>query len=151
LLIALQTNATGPLSPDARPMHRAYSVALTVLITGLALAWRRAFRELDARRAVGARYRLAKWAGFAWILMLVLVLTMPWRLLWNEHPRALLRGERAYILLERGPDVVLYNAERGLAERYRAGGQELTRQGTVGYLFEDAHAFAGREPGPAVP
>jgi tRNA A-37 threonylcarbamoyl transferase component Bud32 len=151
LLIALQTNATGPLSPDARPMHRAYSVALTVLITGLALAWRRVFRELDARRVVGARYRLAKWAGFAWILMLVLVLTMPWRLLWNEHPRALWRGERAYILLERGPDVVLYNAERGLTERHRAGGQELTRQGTVGYLFENAHAFAGREPGRAVP
>jgi tRNA A-37 threonylcarbamoyl transferase component Bud32 len=151
LLTALYTNATAPLSPDARPMHRAFSVAMTVLITGLALAWRRVFRELDARRAVGARYRLAKWAGFAWILMLVLVLTMPWRLLWSEHPRALLRGERAYILLERGPDVVLYNAERGLAERYRTGGQELTRQGTVGFLFEDAHAFAGREPGQAVP
>jgi hypothetical protein len=84
--------------------------------------------------------------------MLVLVMTMPWRLLWNEHPRAMLRGERAYILLERGPDVVLYNAERGLAERQQAGtGQELTRLGTVGYLFEDAFAFAGREPGQGVP
>ena len=152
LLTALYTNATGPLSPEARPMHRAFTMALTVLITGLALAWRGVFRELDARHAGGARYRLAKWGGFAWILMLVLVMTSPWRLLWNEHPRALLRGDRAYILLERGPDVVLYNAERGLAERYQPGmGQELTRQGTVGYLFEDAHAFAGREPGPGVP
>jgi serine/threonine protein kinase len=152
LLTALYTNATGPLSPEARPLHRAFSVALTVLITGLMLAWRRVFRELDARRPVGARYRLAKWAGVAWILLLVLVMTMPWRLLWNEHPRAFLRGERAYILLERGPDVVLYNAERGLAERHQAGtGQELTRLGTVGYLFEDAHAFAGREPGQEVP
>ena len=152
LLTALYTNATGPLSPDARPMHRAFTVALTVLVTGLALAWRRVYRELDARGGGGARYLLAKWGGLAWILMLVLVMTMPWRLLWNEHPRALLRGERAYILLERGPDVVLYNAERGRAERHQAEtGQELTRLGTVGYLFEDAFAFAGREPGQSVP
>jgi hypothetical protein len=133
-------------------LHRAYSVALTVLITGLTFAWRRVFRELDGRRAGGPRYRLAKWGVLAWIVVLVLILTMPWRLLWNEHPRALLRGERVYILVERGSDLVLYNADRRAAERYQTGtGEELIRQGTVGYLFEDAHAFAGREAGQPVP
>jgi len=153
LFASLYSNATEPLSPASRPMHRAFSVAVTVLITGLVFAWRRVFRDLDGRRPAGARYRLAKWGGFAWIVILVLMLTMPWRLLWdNEHPRALLRGERAYILMERGSDVVLYNAERGVAERYQAEtGQELTRQGTIGYLFEDAHDFAGRGQGPPVP
>jgi hypothetical protein len=152
LLAALYLAATEPLSPASRPLHHAYSVALTVLITGLTFAWRRVFRELDGRRAGGPRYRLAKWGVLAWIVVLVLILTMPWRLLWNEHPRALLRGERVYILVERGSDLVLYNADRRAAERYQTGtGEELIRQGTVGYLFEDAHAFAGREAGQPVP
>jgi serine/threonine protein kinase len=152
LLAALYTEATEPLSPASRPLHHAYSVALTVLITGLTFMWRRVFRELDGRRAGGPRYRLAKWGGLAWIVGLVLILTMPWRLLWNEHPRAVLRGERVYILVERGSDLVLYNADRRAAERYQTGtGEELIRQGTAGFLFEDAHAFAGREAGQTVP
>jgi hypothetical protein len=119
---------------------------MTVLITSLALAWRRVFRYLEARQAGGGRLGLAKWGGLAWILILVLLMTMPWRLLWyNEHPRALLGGERVYILVERGPDLVLYNADRGVTERYRRGeGPELQLQNTVGYVFEDAETFAGR-------
>jgi hypothetical protein len=149
LLVSLSSSATAPLSPAFRPMHHAYTFALTVLITGLAFSWRRLFRDREAPPAGGGRFKLAKWSAGAWILILVLVLTMPWRLLWdNEHPRALLRGERVYILMERGPDLVLYNADRGLTESYQMGaGPELQRLQTVGYIFEDAEAFAGRRPG----
>jgi hypothetical protein len=151
LLASLYSGATEPLSPAFRPMHHAYTIALTTLITGLVFAWRRVFRGLDGRRAHGVRYRLAKWGGFAWIVILVLILTMPWRLLWNEHPRALLRGERVYILVERGPDLVLYNADRGITERYQDGtGPRLERRQSVGFVFEDAHAFAGRDSGRGV-
>jgi hypothetical protein len=129
-------------------MHRAYTIAMTVLITGLALGWRRLFRYLETRPAGGGRLRLAKWGGLAWILILVLIMTMPWRLLWdNEYPRAVLGGERVYILVERGSDLVLYNAERGATERYRRGeGPELQRRNTVGYVFEGAQAFAQNRP-----
>jgi hypothetical protein len=149
LLASLSSSATEPLSPSFRPMHHAYTIALTVLITGLAFAWRRLFRDREARPAGGGRFRLAKWSAGAWILILVLVLTMPWRLLWdNEHPRALLGGERVYILMERGPQLVLYNADRSLTESYQLGvSPDLQRLQTVGYVFEDAEAFAGRRPG----
>ena len=146
LLASLWSGTTEPLSPSFRSLHRGYTVAMTVLITGLGLAWRRVFRYLDARQATGGRLGLAKWGGVAWIVILVLLMTMPWRLLWqNEHPRALLQGERVYILLERGSDLLLYNAERGVTERHRQGEDpELLLQNTVGYVFEDAEAFAGR-------
>jgi hypothetical protein len=56
-----------------------------------------------------------------------------------------LGGERVYILVERGPDLVLYNADRRVTERYRRGeGPALQLQNTVGYVFEDAETFAGR-------
>jgi tRNA A-37 threonylcarbamoyl transferase component Bud32 len=149
LLVSLSSSTTGPLSPAFRPMHHGYTIALTVLITGLAFAWRRLFRDREAPPAGAGRFRLAKWSAGAWILILVLVVTMPWRLLWdNEHPRALLQGERVYILMERGPDLVLYNSERGLTESYKMGASpDLQRLQTVGYVFEDAETFAGRRPG----
>ena len=149
LLAAVSSSATGPLSPAFRPMHHAYTIALTVLITALTFAWRRLFRGREAPPVGTGRFKLAKWSAGAWIVILVLALTMPWRLLWdNEHPRALLRGERVYILMERGPDLVLYNAERGLTETYRMGAStDLQQLQTVGYIFEDAEAFAGRRPG----
>jgi hypothetical protein len=146
LLASLWSGTTEPLSPSFRSLHRGYTIALTVLITGLGLAWRRVFRHLDAHQASGGRLGLAKWGGVTWIVILVLLMTMPWRLLWqNEHPRALLQGERVYILLERGSDLVLYNAERRVTERHRRGEDpDLQLQNTVGYVFEDAEAFAGR-------
>jgi tRNA A-37 threonylcarbamoyl transferase component Bud32 len=149
LLASVVSTATEPLSLPFLPMHRTYTLALTVLTTILAFAWRRIFRDLDARRPGGARYRLAKWGGLAWIVILVLILTMPWRLLWdNDHPRGLLRGERVYILMERGPDLVLYNADRGVTERYQRGtGPDLQLLHTVGYVFESPEDFAGSRPG----
>jgi tRNA A-37 threonylcarbamoyl transferase component Bud32 len=146
LLASLWSGTTEPLSPSFRSLHRGYTIAMTVLITGLGLAWRRVFRYLEARQASGGRLGLAKWGGVAWIVILVLLMTMPWRLLWqNEYPRALLQGERVYILRERGSDLLLYNAERRVTERHRRGEDpDLQLQNTIGYVFEDAEAFAGR-------
>jgi serine/threonine protein kinase len=149
LLASLVSTATEPLSLAFLAMHRAYTLVLTGLIAVLVLAWRRIFRDLDARSPGGVRYRLAKWGGFAWIVILTLIVTMPWRLLWdNNHPRAVLRGERVYILMERGPDLVLYNADRGVTERYQRGaGPDLQLLRTVGYVFESPEDFAGGRPG----
>jgi hypothetical protein len=160
MLAALSSDTTEALSPAFRSMHRAYAPAMTVLITGLALAWRRVVRELDHRASEptrkagaahgfrGGRMAVAKWGVVVWLLILILIMTMPWRLLWNnDHPRALFRGERAYIVMERGPDLVVYSAERRVAERYRPGSSpDLKPQHTVGYLFESAEAFASAIP-----
>lgn len=132
------------LSCAYRETHRTYTLVMTVLIIGLALAWRGTFRFLRRRPTGGARVALARWAGLAWILLLVLLMTAPWRLLWNnERPRALLNGERAYILLERNADLVIYNAERRATNiRKGDGAGRLERRDTDGYVFEDAAAFA---------
>jgi tRNA A-37 threonylcarbamoyl transferase component Bud32 len=141
-------NAGGPgadiLSCAFRQTHQAYTLVMTVLVITLALAWRGTFRFLKRREAGSGRVALARWAGLAWILGLVLLATAPWRLLWNnERPRALLNGERAYILLERGADVVIYNAERRATNLHRGNGPgALERRDTDGYVFEDAAAFA---------
>ena len=150
LLAALGSSAVEPLSLASRPMHRAYTVALTALITALTLGWRRLFQVLDRRGGAGLRFQLAKWGGLAWILILVFLMTLPWRLLWdNDYPRAMLGTERVYILRERGSDLVLYNADRRTTQRHQTGsGPLLERRQSVGYVFEDAQAFAENRPPP---
>ncbi|MGH7554181.1 MAG: hypothetical protein ACREMQ_14330 [Longimicrobiales bacterium] len=87
---------------------------------------------------------LARWGGLAWIVAIVLITTMPWRLLYNhERPRALLNGERAYILLERDGGVVIYNAQRRTTHTFQTPDiTALERLNTVGYVFETPEEFA---------
>jgi tRNA A-37 threonylcarbamoyl transferase component Bud32 len=146
LLSSLWSAATEPLSLASRPMHRGFSLALTILITVLLLAWRGLYRFLEGKSETGGTVRLAQWGGLGLIVVLVLIMTMPWRLLWdNQHPRALLGGEPVYILAERGSELLLYYPDRRVTEQYRPGqGPELVRQNSTGYLFEGAEAFAGR-------
>ena len=62
----------------------------------------------------------------------------PWRLLWNnDQERALLDGERVYILMETDDALVIYDPARGATAQYRKGEvPALERLGTAGYLFE---------------
>jgi hypothetical protein len=74
----------------------------------------------------------------AWIGILVMFMTLPWRLLWdNEHERALLDGERVYILMETDDELVIYEPTRIATAQYRkADAPTLERLNTAGYLFE---------------
>ena len=71
-------------------------------------------------------------------------MTMPWRLLWdNVHERALLDGERVYILMETEDDLVIYDPTRGATAQYRKGdAPALERLSTAGYLFEGPEGCA---------
>jgi hypothetical protein len=146
LLSSLWSRAIEPLSLASRPMHRGFSLALTILITVLLLVWRRLFRFLESRSETGGTIRLAKWGGLGLIVVLLMIMTMPWRLLWdNQHPRALLGGEPVYIVEERGSEILLYYPERRVTEQYRpAEGPDLVRLNTVGYLFEGVEGFGDR-------
>jgi hypothetical protein len=144
LLVAVTTSTrdTSLLSTPYRSVHHEYTFAMTILIAALAFGWHRVFAYVRARQATGGSIALALWGGLAWMLILVLMTTMPWKLLHhNDHPRARMNGERVYILAEREDDIVLYNADRRMTEYHRGDADGLVRLNTDGYIFETREEF----------
>jgi hypothetical protein len=136
------------LSCAYRSVHTSYTFVMVALVLVLGSAWWATFRHLAARGDTSGRIGLARWAGLTWVLLLVVLTGAPWRLLWTYDQRALLNGERAYILIERADDVVLYNATRNATEQYRVGAAaQLERLGTQGYRFESDSDFTQPRPG----
>ena len=149
ILAAVSTAETEVLACSFRTLHDAYAIVLPVLITGFAAAWYRVFGYLRTRPGPSSRFAVARWGSMGWMIILVVIMTLPWQLLWkSERPRALLNNERAYILVETEADLVIYNAERRSTEHYRKDeAPELERQNTTGYLFEDQEAFTSSRSG----
>jgi len=147
LLAAMWSTDTEVLSCAFRPLHNAYSFTMTLLTFGLLLLWYEFVRYLRRRRATGARVSLAKWGGLAWVIIVVIVLTLPWRLLRdNRRPRALLDGEPTYILVEKEAEWVIYTPRTQSTDRIRRGeGQQLESLGTARYLFEGPASFLSEE------
>ncbi|GMR13966.1 MAG: hypothetical protein BMS9Abin29_2193 [Gemmatimonadota bacterium] len=143
LLAAVWSTDTEVLSCAFRPLHNAYSFAMTLLTFGLLLAWYEFVRYLRRRRASGGRVAVAKWGGLAWVVIILIVMTLPWRLLWdNNHARALLDGEQTYILMETETELVTYNPGTRSTDRIPGrAGRQLERLGTSGYLFEEPGSF----------
>lgn len=149
LLATMWTDDTSVLACASRPLHRAYVFSMAILILALSIAWYRVFRYLGTRPAGSGGLAVTRWAGLAGIIFLVLVLTLPWRLIYdNQAERALLNGERAYILMETDAYRVIYNAERQ-STTYHPIDEEppMDRPGTIGYVFEGAEAFTGQTSG----
>jgi hypothetical protein len=126
------------LSCSFRPLHHSYGIVMTILITGTTLVWHRVFRYLKGRPVHGGSFPMARWGGLAWIGILVMFMTLPWRLLWdNVHERALLDGESVYILMESDDDFIIYDPKTEATAQYRKGdAPALERLSTAGYLFE---------------
>ena len=137
------------LSCSSRPLHRTYSITMSLMTAGLGLTWYKFVRYLRRRRVTGGRVAVAKWGGLAWVVVIAVVMTMPWRLLWdNEHPRAMLDGEQAYVLMETETDWVIFSPDSHSAERIQKGdGRQPVVLRTRGYLFEDSGSFLGPVPG----
>ncbi|MDH3292459.1 MAG: protein kinase [Gemmatimonadota bacterium] len=144
LLASLWTDDTEILSCSFRPLHESYTIAVISLLAVLAVGWIGVSRYLHRRQARGVGVAVARWGGLVWMFILVMIMTMPWRLLYqNERERALLDDERVYILVERDADLVVYNAERRSTRLYRKDGTvDLKRLNTSGYVFENAEEFA---------
>jgi hypothetical protein len=145
----LLADITGPesemFSCSFRGVQYGYYMTMSLLTAGLALGWIKFFRYMRRRRALRGRAALAMWGGLAWVIIIAIVTTMPWRLLWdNDHPRALLEGERAYILMEMETELLIYRPQTRSTERIgEREARQLERLGTMGYLFEDSVAFQG--------
>lgn len=149
LLASLPSRDTEILACAQRNYHGTFGISMAVLIGVLAFTWYRTFNYLYARAAKPRGIAIGRWGGIVWMLLLVVIMTLPWRVLWDaEFERAVVGGERAYIIAEGGNDVVVYNADRGRTERHRTGdAQELVRSGVAGYVFEESEFFENPGPG----
>ena len=143
LLGAIVTSNPEVLSCSHRPLHDAYTLSVTLLIMGLLFAWHRIFGYLRARAKVTGRIGASRWGSLGWTVILLLMVTMPWRLLYeNAHLRVRVDGERAYVLVETESELVIYGAETGSTERYRKDEDlSLERLEADGYLFEGPTRF----------
>jgi hypothetical protein len=135
------------LSYTHKPLREAYTVILAALIVALLLAWRSLFRYLRKRGPLVGRVAAARWGSLAWIWSLLILVTLPWRLVYDSNlERALIDGERAYILLETDEELLVYRSESGITTRHQLGEiSNLQRLGTLGYVFEGPEFFDGIE------
>jgi len=142
-LSVMWTSDTEVLSSAISRQHESYTLTLTVLIVVLLVIWRSVFRYLRERGPIGWRVAVSRWGSLALIIFLLIIATLPWRLRYdNNHERALLDGEPAYILLETESDLVIYQTGRQSAARYpKDENIDLERLGVIGYLFEDVEDF----------
>jgi hypothetical protein len=133
------------LSWAHRPLRERYTIALAALIVALLLGRRGLFQYLKKRGHLGGRVAAARWGSLAWIGFLLILATIPWRLVYDsDHERALIDGERAYILMETDEDLLVYRSESGITTRHRVGEvTDLQRLGTLGYIFEEPEYFDG--------
>ena len=126
-----------------RPLHHSFTMWMAPLIVGLSGTWLSVFRWARRRSVSDVRLSLARWGSLAGIVMLLLMLTIPWRLMWDATgERVRIDGERAYVVSELGDDLLLYNPERRRAERYESGvGGAIERLGVTGFFFEEPAVF----------
>ena len=135
-------------------LHRTYQWSVILMIIGIFFAWRRVFGYLRAQGEVTSRIGASMWGGLGCTFVLLLMITMPWRLLHdNVRPRVHVDGERAYVLVENEVELVIYVASTESTDRYptdrypRDEDLGLDRLGVDGYVFEGSIAFdEGHDP-----
>jgi hypothetical protein len=143
---SLLSGATDRLGCEDRPLHRLHALGLPALIVGFGLARHSLFRRLRGRPTPMGGWTLAKWASAAWLVVLVIVATLPWRVLWDsEYPRALIGAERAYVIGEDEGRVLAYTPSSHSVQSYQS--DDVSRLGVIGYLFEEPEVFESSLPG----
>lgn len=143
LVTSLWSGGTEAFSASNRDIHKRYTLVLTLLILALLFTWRSVFRKLRGEGPLETRTLVSKWGSFASILLLIIVVTAPWRLLWgNDHERVLLNGERAYLIMESDTEFLIYRPQTRSSGRYsKSSDLEIRRLGSTGYLFEGPEIF----------
>jgi hypothetical protein len=138
VILALSGDETTLAALACRSDQHAYFIAFSVLATVIWLVGRRLCTHLQRRRASYVSVARVRWGGLMLIVLLTLVGTLPWRVMWfNTAPRVEVGGERGYILVERGQDLVIYHAQQRVTQLYRAESPPgFKRLHTNGYIFE---------------
>jgi len=141
LLEAMALSDTRALSDPF--LRRSFSMVLSIVIVTLLFSWRGIFRWLGRRTALTGRIALARWGSLTWILLLLVVATLPWRLLWDaDAERVLVDGRRGYLLKETDTSLLVYEPDAGTTVVHaKNSGVELRRLGGSGYPFEGPDAF----------
>jgi len=99
-----------PLRPENATRHVSYGRALDLVILALAVGWYRLCRGWRRTRDRGALVPLA--ATLVVILAALLLWEIPYRVLWqNQFERVQFEGQRAYVIGERGENLLLYCPE----------------------------------------
>jgi hypothetical protein len=122
-------------------LRRSFPIVLTVWVGILAVGWQTVFRRLGPRARSG-RVSLSRWASLAWIVVMLVITTLPWRLLWDsDAERVRVDGRRGYLMLETSAEALVYEPGAGTTVAIPSGGGHVEHSGTTGYVFEDADAF----------
>jgi hypothetical protein len=145
---ALVDVTTEALGCEERPLHRLHAFGLPALIVGFGLARHALFRRLRSLRTPMGRWTIARWASAVWLVVLVVIAALPWRVLWDSnYPRALIGTERAYVIVEDEQRVLAYTPSTRSVRPYDRDAVEVTGLGVVGYLFEEPEVFESAMPG----
>jgi serine/threonine protein kinase len=96
-----------PLRPEYSTVHVRYRVVLTMLLVGMGAAW---YSLLRPGASEGRPVERATLVGGALVIALVvLMLELPYRLIWhNRFQRAEFAGERCYVLGQRNAELLLH-------------------------------------------
>ncbi len=130
------------LSCASRPMHRAFSFSMVLLITGLGGVRHSVFRWVSKSGHPAAGSAIPRWGSLALLVLLVFVMTVPWRLLWDSKAdRLTVDGERGYALVESDTELIVYYPGRGVTERRDLSRPGIERLGFIGYVFEEEAVF----------
>jgi hypothetical protein len=144
---ALLDAATEALGCEQRPLHRFQMMGLPALIVGFGLARHTLFRLLRSRRASRGGWALARWASAAWLVVLIVVATLPWRVLWDSnYPRILIGTERAYAIVEAEEEMLAYTPSTRSVRPYDRDAVDITQLGVIGYVFEEPEVFESGLP-----
>ena len=133
------------LSYTYQSLHEWYTIVLASLIVVLLIGWKGLFNRLGKKDPLRGRVAAIRWGTLAWVVFLLILVTLPWRLVYDStHERALLGGEQAYILMETEDELLLFRAESEITSRHSKGEiPGFQRLGTRGYIFEGPEFFEG--------
>jgi tRNA A-37 threonylcarbamoyl transferase component Bud32 len=139
-LDALRTNTVTPtaialLAPDGtNAAHGAASAVLSFLLGFAAVKWFPRFEQRDPGAPV---LRSLKWAALGVAALIVVVSLIPRRIIWDEFEVVQYENQRAFVLGNRGAELLLYVPESPARpwRRVDAGAPGLERSGSRGKLF----------------
>lgn len=136
----------GLLGCASRTLHMLHFLTMPALIVGFGVSRHVLFRWLRKRAPNDAGWTIGRWASAVWLVLLVVIVTLPWRVLYDAYyERAVVDGERAYLVTESEEGVLAYSPASGSVRFHRAD-VDVERRGVVGYLFEEPEVFESSVP-----
>jgi hypothetical protein len=145
MFLALEElKGNGPLSPstlatlestDFFNAHGLYSAGWSFLLILAVAYW---FRPLERLSRDTTVVSVMKWATVAVAFLTVAMAVMPRRIVWDQFGLVQFGTQRAFVIANRGPELLLYwpRGDRPLHRRVTIGDEGLVRSATALQLFD---------------